>query len=90
MKEMGYDRNLKLTEMAMGRAFETSESLFVTDTYQFSDYSKYLITMFDGDDKAKRRQEEFPNDCKKAFKMGVRFATNNTIDSKTESSPFMA
>ncbi|SFL75593.1 flavodoxin family protein [Pelosinus propionicus] len=87
MKEMGYDRILKLTEMAMGRAFGTSESLFVTDTYQFSDYSKYLITMFDGDDKAKRRQEEFPNDCKKAFEMGVRFATGNAIDLKTESFP---
>ncbi|WP_371366444.1 hypothetical protein SRRS_08020 [Sporomusa rhizae] len=83
MKEMGYDQTLKSAEMAIGRALGSSESLFVTDTYQFSDYSKYVVTMFNGDDKAKRRQEEFPNDCKRAFEMGVRFATPGAVDFKT-------
>jgi len=35
--------------------------------------------------KAKRRKDEFPNDCKKAFEMGVKFATDGAIDFKTES-----
>ena len=75
MSEMGYERHLKLAEMAMKRTFGSAESLFVTDTYQFDDYSKYVVTSFDPEKKAKRREEEFPNDCKKAFEMGARFAT---------------
>jgi len=46
----------------------------VTDTYQFDDYSKYVATAFNPEEKAKRRDVEFPNDCNKAFEMGVRFA----------------
>lgn len=80
MGEMGYLQHLKLTEKAMERTFGTAESLFVTDTYQFDDYSKYVVTSFDPVKKAKRRKEEFPNDCKKAFDMGVRFATGANTD----------
>jgi len=75
LNEMGYEHHLKLTEMAMARTFGSAESLFVTDTYQFDDYSKYVVTSFDAEKKAKRRKEEFPNDCKKAFEMGARFVT---------------
>lgn len=75
LHEMGYERHLNLTEMALQRTFGAVESLFVTDTYQFDDYSKYVVTSFDPEKKAKRRKEEFPNDCKKAFEMGARFAT---------------
>ncbi|HWR45179.1 flavodoxin family protein [Sporomusa sp.] len=74
MKEFGYDHNLGGTEMALKRIFGTCESLFVHDTYQFNDYSKYVVTAFNEADKAKRRKDEFPNDCEKAFEMGVRFA----------------
>lgn len=73
--EMGYERHLKMTEMALARTFGTAESLFVTDTYQFDDYAKYVVTSFDPVKKAKRRAEEFPKDCKKAFDMGVKFAS---------------
>ena len=31
--------------------------------------------MFDSEKKAKRREEIFPVDCKKAFDMGVKFTT---------------
>jgi len=75
LEEMGYEKNLKIIEMAMKRIFGASESLFVTDTYQFDVYSKYVSTLFNEEKKAKRREEEFPNDCKKAFEMGVRFAS---------------
>jgi multimeric flavodoxin WrbA len=74
MKQIGYDRSLGLAEMVMARIFGRSESLFVYDTYQFDDYSKYEATVFDVEAKAKRRKEEFPRDCQKAFEMGVRFA----------------
>ncbi|CQR71048.1 2-amino-4-deoxychorismate dehydrogenase [Sporomusa ovata DSM 2662] len=74
LQEMGYERHLNLTKMALQRTFGAVESLFVTDTYQFDDYSNYVVTAFDPEKKAKRRKEEFPNDCKKAFEMGARFA----------------
>lgn len=74
LKEMGYEYNFRNTEMALARTFGSSESLYVTDTYQFSDYSKYVVTAFNPVEKAKRREEVFPIDCKKAFDMGARFA----------------
>jgi len=74
MKLMGYDQSLNFVEMVMKRVFGESESLFVTDTYQFDDYSKYESSAFNVEEKAKRRKEEFAKDCQKAFYMGVRFA----------------
>lgn len=81
MKERGYDQQFRVTEMFMGRVFGASEFLSVTDTYQFDDYSKYVATAFNPEEKAKRRNEEFPNDCKKAFDMGARFAQQSDIQS---------
>jgi multimeric flavodoxin WrbA len=75
MKEWGYVSVLSATENQIGRIFGTSEALYATDTYQFDDYSKYVVTVFDEAHKAKRRKEEFPKDCEKAFEMGVRFVT---------------
>ncbi len=74
VKAVGYEQNLKGVEMVLGRLFGSSESLYVTDTYQFDDYSKYVSTRFNVEEKTKRRDEEFPKDCRKAFDMGVRFA----------------
>ncbi|ODA41507.1 flavodoxin family protein [Desulfosporosinus sp. BG] len=79
MQEWGYIPVLKGTENMIGRiigAPEGPEVLYVTDTYQFNDYSKYVVTGFDEAHKAKRRKEEFPKDCEKAFAMGARFAGN--------------
>jgi len=79
MKEWGYVEALKGLENRLGRIFGSSEVLYVTDTYQFKDYSKYNITAFSEVLKAKRRTEEFPNDCEKAYDMGVRFATKGVL-----------
>ena len=74
LEEMAYRQNLKGTEMAMKRTFGASEALFVTDTYQFDDYSKYETSAFNAEEKAQRRKEVFPGDCQKAFEMGAKFA----------------
>jgi multimeric flavodoxin WrbA len=74
LKEIGYEQFFKSTEYAIARAFGSVESLYVTDTYQFDDYSKFETSAFDAAVKAKRRQEVFPQDCQKAFEMGARFA----------------
>jgi len=74
MKQMGYDQPVRFIEQVMGLTFGMSELLIVNDTSQFDDYSKYVATRFDLVAKAKRRAEVFPDDCKKAFEMGVRFS----------------
>jgi multimeric flavodoxin WrbA len=74
-KQWGYDRILHATEKYFERLFGASEALFATDTYQFDDYSKYVVTAFNEADKAKRRQDVFPKDGEKAFAMGARLAT---------------
>lgn len=78
--EWGYDLILPTTEKAIARTFGATESLYVTDTYQFSDYDNYVVTAFDAAAKAKRRKEVFPEDCNKAFDMGVRFATKSVAE----------
>jgi multimeric flavodoxin WrbA len=75
LQDWGYDRLFLTNEKTFARIFGASESLIVTDTYQFSDYSKYITSAFDETAKAKRHQDIFPQDCEKAFEMGVRFAT---------------
>jgi multimeric flavodoxin WrbA len=72
VKEMGFDRSARLTEMAMGRIFGSCDSLWVTDTYQFSDYAKYMSTLFDPEAKKQRREEQFPVDCNRAYDLGSR------------------
>jgi hypothetical protein len=52
--------------------FGASESLCSFDTWQFEDYSKVVADLFDPEKKAQRRREVFPQDCEKAFDMGVR------------------
>jgi multimeric flavodoxin WrbA len=74
MKEAGYDRNIALNQMFLQRIFGKSESLLSFDTCQFDDYSKIEQELFDPEKKAASRKERFPQDCRKAFDMGVRFA----------------
>lgn len=74
LKESGYDQIFNYYESLMIRAFGSSESLIVTDTYQFDDYSKYVSPLFDPELKAKRREKVFPRDCRYAFELGSRMA----------------
>ncbi len=67
------DKVIDLNERLATRIFGYSESLWSTDTYQFDDYSKYLSSIFNPEEKEKRRKEVFPQDCQKAFEMGARF-----------------
>jgi len=75
LKTYGIDKHIEFNEIAMRMAFGATESLLSFDTYQFKDYSKVVATAFDIETKTKRREEVFPIDCKKAFDMGVKFAT---------------
>jgi len=77
LKKFGMDQLIGFNESIMQMVFGASESLLSFDTYQFKDYSKVVAPMFDPEEKAKKRREVFPVDCKKAFDMGVKFATES-------------
>jgi multimeric flavodoxin WrbA len=72
MNQIGYRQFMDLISMFMTRTFGRLETLCCFDTFQFDDYSKYVATRFDPEQKAKRRREVFPQDCQKAFEMGQR------------------
>jgi len=76
----GYHRLINHNKRQMKRTFGNSKSLIATSTYQFDDYSKYAITVFNGDKRLKRRESVFPKDCKKAFLLGKALCKGATVD----------
>ncbi|MBE6066087.1 MAG: flavodoxin family protein [Clostridium lundense] len=72
INEVGYEEKFKKYEDLFQRFFGSSQSLIAADTLQFNDYSKYVSTMFNAEEKAKTRKELFPIDCQKAFDMGAK------------------
>ena len=67
-----YPKILSCNESALSRLFGYCETMYSMDTYQFNDYSKYDITLFNEKDKAEVRDKQFPIDCQKAFDLGVK------------------
>jgi multimeric flavodoxin WrbA len=67
----GYDLKFKSYEDRYSGQIGPATTLVSTETWQTTDYSKYEMTMFDGDARKKRREEVFPADLKKAFDMGA-------------------
>jgi multimeric flavodoxin WrbA len=74
MKQRGYQYFMDMDSMFLKTIFGHSESLSCNDTLQFKNYSKYVVPRFDPESKAKRREEVFPLDCRKAFEMGQKLA----------------
>ena len=74
MNEMHYPEHLGGMESFTGRMLTPPAVLYVNDTYQFTDYSKYKVECFSEEAKLKRRQEVFPQDCQKAFELGMNMA----------------
>ena len=73
-KAMGFDGPIRLMELVLGRIFGSSETLVATDTLQFDDYAKYVSSGHNPAEKAWRRREVFPEDCRKAYDLGMRIA----------------
>ena len=67
-----YDKTFAATQGYLARVFGNCELLLSTDTYQFSDYSKYLSTCWDAEAKKKRHEEVFPLDCQQSLEMGEK------------------
>ncbi len=67
--------HLKPVEQALGALVGAVQTLHATDTYQFDDYSLYVVERFDPVQKAQHRAEEFPRDCEAAFRLGAGLVT---------------
>ena len=61
-------------EKQLQENFGHSESLYACNTYQFSDYSRYAMTVFKEEEKRKYRDEHFDTDLKNAYELGKRLA----------------
>ena len=72
---LGYDHHFNITKTALEKYFGTCELLLSTDALQSSDYDRYESEIFDRDAKIRRHAEVFPEDCRRAFELGVRMAS---------------
>lgn len=81
MKEYGYPVHIDLNENILSRIFGQAESLCSFETLQFEDYNKVVFNYYDPETRRERRRTVFPEDCRKAFDLGVRVAS--TIATET-------
>jgi len=78
-KERGFDARIAMNAFLLKMIFGHAETLSSYDTYQFEDYSKVFAPRWDPAKKAKRREEVFPEDCRRAFEMGKRLASTSPL-----------
>ncbi len=74
VKTVKYDVLFEFHALVMGILKGTTEVLTSHENYQFADYSAVNAAMFDVEARTKRRDEQFPIDCQRAFEMGARLA----------------
>ena len=73
---VGYAKLFDDYAQFVGRIFGECRTLAAGETWQIDDYNKYHMAMFDVPARRRRREEVFPEDCKKAFDIGKWAATN--------------
>lgn len=69
----GYRTHMELFEMFLGSYFSKPRLLIAHNTYQFDDYSKYVCETFVEEERAERREKDFPRYCKEAYELGMSF-----------------
>lgn len=67
MRDIGYPAILDENAKCMADIFGYSETLYVCNTYQFSDYSRYDFNLFSEEDKRKYRDEHIEIDLQNAY-----------------------
>jgi multimeric flavodoxin WrbA len=75
LPQIGYDRMFAMTQMVLRMHFGACELFLSTDTLQYSDYDKFEAEAFDKNAKRQRHAKVFPDDCRRAFELGVRIAS---------------
>ena len=74
METYNYPVILEDNQKTFNHIFGYSEILYVNDTYQFYDYSKYNCDLFDEKHKKEVRETQFPKDMANAFELGKKIA----------------
>ncbi len=74
-EDFGYNSLFQRYENWMKQYFGSCETLLATDTLQVKDYSRYHLAGFDAEAKRLRHETVFPQDCQKAYELGVRLAS---------------
>ena len=74
MEKIGYPAILEANTDALRTIFGASETLYVCNTYQFADYSRYDMTLFTEEEKRAWRDAHFPADLAAARALGRRLA----------------
>ena len=72
--DFGYTTLFQRYENWMKQYFGSCETLLATDTLQVKDYSRYHLAGFDAEAKLQRHETVFPQDCRKAYELGVKLA----------------
>lgn len=73
--QIGYHNLHDHFEMGLSMVFTKPEHLYVYETYQFKDYSKYVSDAFDEAERRQIRKTQFPKDLENAFEIGKKIAT---------------
>ena len=74
--QVGYRELFQRYENWMKLYFGHCETLLATDTMQVRDYSRYHLGMFDGEAKRIRHETVFPEECRKAYELGAKLASD--------------
>lgn len=69
-RRAGFRPGIDYMEKCIGRIFLPPRSLYVYDTYQFSDYGDFVADVFDQKKKYAVRQTQFPQICRTVYEMG--------------------
>ncbi len=71
-KQRKYDILMTTAESYIKTVFGNAETHCCYDTYQFPDYSRIEMELYDPKKKATRKDEVFPVDCRNAYLLGQR------------------
>ena len=75
-KEMFPEAVITNIESFIGHVFNKPNRICAFNTYQFSDYSKYVVEVFEEESKRKYRDNIFPIELESAFNLGREMARN--------------
>lgn len=76
MKRIGYPERFRTMEDIAAHLLGHKPYVqYVCDTWQFRDYSKYKSDAFSAEEKAKVKEDIFPQDCEKARQIGRNLAS---------------
>ncbi|WP_129125016.1 flavodoxin family protein [Geomonas oryzae] len=75
MQQWNYQVHTSGNENYLRAIFGECESLYCNETLQLTDYSKYVFSYYDPEQRRERHSVLFPENCRKAFEMGERLVT---------------